>query len=386
MNTNCGDAGTECTNQDRCDGGGSCTDNGFVAADIACGHVSDTECNNPDSCNGAGSCLDNHEDSGIHCGDAGTECINQDTCDGDGSCADNGFVATDTACGDGSDTECSDPDSCDGEGICQPNDDASDGIACGDNETECHEQDTCGAGSCTDNGFLASGSSCSSDGNECTDDECDGGGTCSHPNNANSCEDGDPATWDDQCSAGICESGFFACPMFPLDGCRAPVFPGKSSIYLRTAGGAKDVLKWKWRAGAATSLADYGDPVNSDQVSLCLYDEDNDVPTLVVEQVIDPGGSCGGKACWKGSPRMYKYNSKGVVTSHGVGNLKLKRGEDGKASIAAKAKGVGIALPTAPLLADSHITMQLVSEPGGCWETVFDATSVTIKNGKLKAK
>ncbi len=574
VNTTCGDAGTECTNQDRCDGGGSCTDNGFVAADIACGHVSDTECTDPDTCNGAGSCVDNHEDSGIHCGDAGTECTNQDMCDGIGACTDNGFVAADTACGDGSDTECTNADTCDGSGACQDNhetagtvsatqcddvndctdnecngsggcqnpnlavgatcgdpadtectnadtcdgsgacqdnhetagtvsatqcddvndctdnecngsggcqnpnlavgatcgdpadtectnadtcdgsgacqdnhedsaflcgddgtecivqdacdgggsctdngfvaadsacgdgsdtectnadtcdgsgacqpNDASDGIACGDNGTECINQDTCGAGSCTDNGFLASGSSCSSDGNECTDDECDGGGTCSHPNNANSCEDGDPATWADQCSAGSCESGFFACPMFPLDGCRAPAFPGKSSIYLRTtSGGAKDMLKWKWKAGAATSLADYGDPVNSDEISLCLYDEDNDVPTLVVEQVIEPGGTCGGKACWKGSARMYKYNSKGVATSHGVGNLKLKTGGDGKASIAAKGKGVGIALPAAALQADSHITMQLVSEPGGCWETVFDASSVTIKNGKLKAK
>jgi len=448
VNTTCGDAGTECTNQDRCDGGGSCTDNGFVAADIACGHVSDTECTDPDSCNGAGSCLDNHEDSGIHCGDAGTDCTNQDMCDGDGSCTDNGFVDAETACGSASDTECTNADTCDGSGACQDNhedsaalcgDDGTECInqdncdgggscedngfvtadsACGDTATDCSAQDTCdgsgacqvndestattcgdtgtacivqdlcdGSGLCGDNGFAIINTPCNTDFFQCTDDVCDGAGICVHPNNTASCEDGDPTTWEDQCLGGSCESGYFACPMFPLDGCRAPVAPGKSSIYMRTtSGGAKDVLKWKWKNGVATSLADYGDPINSDEYALCLYDEDNDVPTLVVEQVIDPGGTCGGKSCWKGSPRMYKYNSKGVVTSHGVGNLKLKRGEDGKASIAAKAKGIGLELPAAPLQADSHITMQLISQPGECWETVFDATSVTIKNGKLKAK
>ena len=446
--TSCGDTGTECINQDKCDGGGLCADKGFVAAEIACGHVSDTECTNPDSCNGAGSCLDNHEDVDTNCGDAGTECTNQDLCDGGGSCADNGYVDADSACGDGSDTECTNADTCDGGGACQANDESTDTTcgdlgtecinqdkcdgggscadngfvaadsACGDNATDCSAQDTCdgsgdcqvndestattcgdtgtacvvqdncdGSGSCADNGFEAIDTSCNTDIDVCTDDVCDGAGICVHPNNTASCEDGDPTTWEDQCSGGSCLSGFFACPMFPLDGCRAPVVPGKSSIYLRTtSGGAKDALKWKWKNGAATSLADYGDPINSDEYSLCLYDEENEVPTLVVEQIIEPGGTCGGKPCWKGSPRMYKYNTKGVVTSHGVGNLKLKRGEDGKASIAAKAKGVGLALPLAPLQADSHLTVQLISQPGECWETVFDAASVTIKNGKLKAK
>ncbi|MBM4358574.1 MAG: hypothetical protein FJ096_10755 [Deltaproteobacteria bacterium] len=65
--TNCGDAGTECTNQDECDGAGACTDNGFKIA-------------------------------GTGCGDSGTECRNQDTCNGTGTCTDNGFKGAATVC------------------------------------------------------------------------------------------------------------------------------------------------------------------------------------------------------------------------------------------------------------------------------------------------
>ena len=57
-----------------------------------------------------------HALPGALCGDAGTECINQDTCNGSGGCTDNGFVAVSTPCGDPTETECSAADGCDGAG------------------------------------------------------------------------------------------------------------------------------------------------------------------------------------------------------------------------------------------------------------------------------
>jgi len=83
---------------------------------------------------------------------------------------------------------------------------------------------------------------------------------------------------------------------------------------------------------------------------------------------------------------VYKYNSKGVATSYGIGKLKMKEGEDGKALVIAKGTGVELGLPALPLTIDSELTLQLIAQAGECWETVFDAGNVTTKNGRLKAK
>ena len=88
--TPCGDAPMECTNQDTCDGAGSCVANGYKSAGTSCGDPSSTACTNPDTCDGAGSCYSNHVPPGISCGDpSSTQCTNPDTCDGAGSCYSN---------------------------------------------------------------------------------------------------------------------------------------------------------------------------------------------------------------------------------------------------------------------------------------------------------
>ncbi len=177
--TVCGDAGTECTNQDTCDGLGVCTDNGFQSAQTACGDAG-TECTNQDTCDGLGVCTDNgFQPAQTACGDAGTECINQDTCDGLGTCTDNGFQPAQTACGDAG-TECTNQDTCDGLGVCTDNGFQPAQTACGDAGTECINQDTCdGLGTCTDNGFQPAQTACGDEGTECVNqDTCDGLGTC----------------------------------------------------------------------------------------------------------------------------------------------------------------------------------------------------------------
>ena len=175
----CGDDGTECTNQDLCDGAGSCSDNGFQSAATDCGDAG-TECINQDKCDGAGSCSDNgFQSAATDCGDAGTECINQDKCDGAGSCSDNGFQSAATDCG-GAGTECINQDKCDGAGSCSDNGFQSFGTDCGDAGTECINQDECnGAGTCTDNGFKSAATDCGDTGTECINqDKCDGAGSC----------------------------------------------------------------------------------------------------------------------------------------------------------------------------------------------------------------
>src|SRR4029079_11809184 len=94
---NCGDAGSPCTNQDTCLAG-ACHDNGFQPAGTTCGDPSSGSCDAADSCDGSGACQSNHVADGTNCGDAGTACTNQDTCLA-GVGHDNGFQPAGNACG-----------------------------------------------------------------------------------------------------------------------------------------------------------------------------------------------------------------------------------------------------------------------------------------------
>ena len=103
-------------NQDKCDGAGSCTDNGFKASTTACGSPSDTECDNPDHCSGtSAACLPNYEPVGTACGNpTNTTCNGADTCNGVGACQAN-LAGNGTTCNDGN--ACTQTDTCQA-GLC----------------------------------------------------------------------------------------------------------------------------------------------------------------------------------------------------------------------------------------------------------------------------
>jgi hypothetical protein len=141
----CSEVDSECQIPDSCLAG-LCHDNGVKPAGVACGDPTSTECKAADSCNGGGWCVPNLAPDGTLCGDAGTQCINQDTCTA-GACHDNGFVAAGMACGDLSNGQCDAADSCNGSGVCGANHAAS-GTSCNDGEA-CTNADACdGAGLC----------------------------------------------------------------------------------------------------------------------------------------------------------------------------------------------------------------------------------------------
>ena len=262
-----GNAGTVCrAAADACDLAESCTGtSASCPADAkspsgtACGSGADTDCDNPDTCNGAGTCQANNEANGTTCtsdsnpctldqcgagacthpaGNAGTvcrpaagDCDVQETCDGasaacpadakssSGSgCPDDGNQCTNdqcdgtsvlcqhpdkaagAACGSAADSDCDNPDTCNGAGACQTNH-AADGSTC-DDGNPCTTPDQCSAGACAP----GPGPDCN-DNNVCTTDTCDLMTGCAHTNNTDSCEDGDLCTAPDMCSAGLCGSG-----------------------------------------------------------------------------------------------------------------------------------------------------------------------------------
>jgi hypothetical protein len=241
-------------------------------AGSACGDPSAGQCDAPDTCNGAGACLANHVLAGTSCGDTGTECVNQDICDGNGSCSDTGFKVAGTACGNSSNSICDNADACNGTGTCSSNH-VPDGSACSD-DNACSQTDTCQGGVCTgtnqincgvsdqchdhgtcdpntglcSNPARPNGSACD-DGNECSQtdtcqfgvctggslvvcnaqDDCHDAGTCdpatglcSNPakpdNSACSFSNGVGVCVSGTCM-GECATGFADCDGSPANGC-----------------------------------------------------------------------------------------------------------------------------------------------------------------------
>jgi uncharacterized delta-60 repeat protein len=162
------------------------------------------------------------------------------------------------------------------------------------------------------------------------------------------------------------------CGATPAAGCRPPVASGKAALFMkRAAGDPKAQLAWSWVKGAATTKADFGNPVASDTYELCVYDG---TPALIATATAPAGGVCGPvrkpKPCWKATKTGFVYADK-ELTPDGLQSLKLKAGVAGKASIVLKGKGAALGLPAIPLV--QPVTVQLRNSSGVCWEATYSA-------------
>jgi hypothetical protein len=127
---------------------------------------------------------------------------------------------------------------------------------------------------------------------------------------------------------------------------------GAASLSLRRNG---PVLRWKWARGAATTLADFGDPVGTDTYTLCFYD---DQPSTLLRAIIPPGTS------WRAVGRKgFTYKDK-LGVADGVTSVDLKAGAARKAKIVMSAKGYHLTLPALPL--PVPLSVQLRGH-GECW-------------------
>lgn len=226
---------------------------------------------------------------------------------------------------------------------------SSDGQPCDDNNT-CTQNDTCQSGTCV--------------GTPVTD------GT--------SCDDGNVCTQPDTCRAGVCTGG-----NSPLAGCLESVVPGRGLLQLQDRNlKQQDTLAWKWTNGAATSLADFGNPLTSTNYNLCLFDQSGGTNRVVMAAQLPAGGTCGNGPCWKQLATGFKYNSRGSTAS-AVRSLNLKQGADGKARILVKAENVNLTSPL-PLQQQNTVTVQL-SNGTACWEAHY-STNLLNSPSEFKAR
>jgi hypothetical protein len=190
------------------------------------------------------------------------------------------------------------------------------------------------------------------------------------------CDEG--PTGDATCTAKCTPSG--GCSDLPLPGCRTGL-PGRSKLQIKdnvkdSADNAKDQGRFDWKSGAATMASDFGDPVTGlPTYHWCVYDDGE----LVLGAEIPGGGVCAGKPCWKNAGSTgFQYKSKGG-DADGVGQMKLKAGGDGKASIGVKAKSkLGLFAAPKSLPLTGPVRSQVVVENGPslvCFETEFTSPS-----------
>jgi 6-phosphogluconolactonase (cycloisomerase 2 family) len=177
------------------------------------------------------------------------------------------------------------------------------------------------------------------------------------------------------------------CPATPVSsGCKLPTASKASTLTLKNdVIDTKDTAVWKWAKGAAATLGDFGDPINTfEDYTLCIYDgAGGDQPRLRTDA---PGDStCKKRPCWKSVTRGsggFSYSSTARYPD-GTGKLTLSAGAVGQAKATTMAKGVLLHLPTLPLM--PPVRAQLLSAGGLCLEATY-STPTQNDAGQFKAK
>lgn len=254
--------------------------------------------------------------------------------------------------------------------VCAPNP----GASCDDGNT-CTTGDTCGAGGACVGSAVANGASCDTDG-----DVCNGLASCQ----AGACQPAPPQA----CSA--CErcDVIAGCVTAPRLTCTAATNPKRTTLAIRNHPiDERDTIafRWKYGPGAAAEVF-FGDPGNTDDYGLCIFDESTPAPALVFRAVAPAGGTCGGRACWGGPLTAPSYRDK-EATPDGLTALRLKGGAD-RAKASLKGKGGllssrPLGLPGLPL--PLPLLVQLQNVRGACVEARFDAAGVT-RNDPMKGR
>jgi hypothetical protein len=152
---------------------------------------------------------------------------------------------------------------------------------------------------------------------------------------------------------------------------------------------SSDTFSWRWLKGAATPAAVFGDPLATDDYTLCVFDESTAQPRLLLGTTIPAGGTCGRKPCWSGLGRPrgakgFRYaNAKGGPG--GITALTLVPGIAGKAKVTVRGKGAALDLP--PLPAPVPLRVQLEAANGACFDAAYAAAGVRKNDAaRFKAK
>jgi bacillopeptidase F len=180
--------------------------------------------------------------------------------------------------------------------------------------------------------------------------------------------------------------GAALCGAVPAVGCRLAATSGAQLQIKDDGHDAKDRLKWKWGRGAATALADFGDPIGGEvRYEVCVYDASAAAQPRMAS-LIPARGTCAGRPCWRAAGGSALQYANKAATPGGIAKAKLKAGPPGKAQLRISGRGPNLATPSPPFVLP--VTIQLLIDDGvrtGCWQTTYTSASAN-KPRRFKAK
>jgi len=152
------------------------------------------------------------------------------------------------------------------------------------------------------------------------------------------------------------------CSAAPKAQCRSSE---KSSFALRHFTNAKkNTMTWSWTKGAATTQAEFGDPIGTAGYALCIYTGSG---SSLIGQATIPASA----TRWKRTATGYRYSDR-AATADGITTATLRGSQLEKSMATVKGKGAGLPGLTLPVTAP--ITVQLVNGSNGlCWGTTYTA-------------
>ena len=146
-------------------------------------------------------------------------------------------------------------------------------------------------------------------------------------------------------------------------------------------------MLFSWALGAATSLAEFGDPTVDTQYTVCVWDYIAGVPSLAMEMVAPPAGNCGGRPCWRsiGNGEVLRYRDLGLLPD-GLKELTLRSGSLGRSRVVVKGRGFVLPDPAMPFQQDPQITVQVLNSLGNCWGADYVSPAQVNTETKLIVK
>jgi len=199
-------AGAACDDGDKCTQGDKCVGGKITATCVGAPIDATKTCDDGNVCTTDTCPIDQTKPGCKHAPAAGT-CDDNNACTQDDACKSGSCAGTATAPG----KLCDDGNVCTKD-ACKPG--AKPGAACAhsnldgaacDDANKCTTKDACAKGNCT--GTAIEPKKACNDSNACTDDGCDPKTGCVHKANGAACDDGDPCTVSDACSAKVCAAG-----------------------------------------------------------------------------------------------------------------------------------------------------------------------------------
>jgi cysteine-rich repeat protein len=153
----------------------------------------------------------------------------------------------------------------------------------------------------------------------------------------------------------------------------------------RTSGRGRsaDYLLWSWVSSAAVAKSDFGNPLATADITLCLLDQTGGTPTLRLSATAPAGSTCAGKPCWKEKTLGYDFKSRDLYP-HGLAKVSLLAGAAGQAKIRVQGRRAPLALPGLPLATPVTVRLRR-SDAAVCWEAIYDSGVILNDAANFKA-